>query len=62
MDGLVEVPKLMHPVEEQLRQGIVTIPILQGPCGGETVLPSAGGTGAGTGWCLRATTARALVK
>lgn len=47
--GLVEVPKLMDPVEEKLGQGVVAISILQGPCGGEAGLPSAGGTGAGTG-------------
>lgn len=44
----MEVPKLMDPVEEKLGQGVVAISILQGPCGGEAGLPSAGGTGAGT--------------
>lgn len=45
----MEVPKLMDPVEEKLGQGVVAISILQGPCEGETGLPSGGGTGVGTG-------------
>lgn len=45
----MEVPKLMDPVEEKLGQGVVAISILQGPCGGETGLLSARGTGVGTG-------------
>lgn len=45
----MEVPKLMDLVEEKVGQGVVAISILRGPCGGETGLPSAGGTGAGTG-------------
>lgn len=40
----MEVPELMDLVEEQLRQGVLAIFILQGLCGADTGSPSAGGT------------------
>lgn len=42
--GLVAIPELVDPVDEQLGQGREAISNLQGPCEGDTGLPSAGVT------------------